>query len=1092
MDPDASLDRYRKAVQAHPELAADVSPPQSDETAPAVPDSDAGGDESGFGRFSPNYEIVGPIAETRLSRTWKAWNRERKANVVIKEPRADLLIDPKAEERFRREVQLASRLMHPNIVPILDTHLAEPPWFYTMPLIEGRHLDVYCKEQRLSIARRLALFHKVCDAVTHAHQQGVIHRDLKPNNILVSEEGEPQLLDFGLGRLLEADGVPSVATGDRLLGSPGYMAPEQAQCLPVDTRTDVYALGVILYELLTERLPIDPASDLDETLRRIYEDAPVPPRRRNPRLSRELNAIVLKALAKKPADRYQSARELVQDIDNHLNVRPVDALRHTSGYVFGKWLRRNKSSVVLGAGAAIAVVVLHVFAVMNYYSGQRRETERHIKAVLMGRLQTVRDNPVNAAAQLWSEYLQYDTTRTRFALWELYRRYPCVLSVDAGPQRDVEYSPGGRWLACVGEDQRLSLFDAETGDCVQVLYADAARARCVKFSPTRAELYVGGSDGRLHIWSFSEESGRAGDYPTQTLRITRGEVTALAVSPGGNWMVACGEEPLTGADPDSADSTICLWDVCNDFAATQTWPLPGERVHALTFANDERTLAGAGWRPLASSRAPRGDSVFIWDVRSEEGPRRVGGGGPVNRAVVFSADGRRVFTGGNCLQCVELPSETETLLVNDCKWGIRSIAATNAPAGPYLAFATGDGRIRFYDELRGSLLPEEGFHAVVADLIDVCFSPDGSRLASVSSDGLRVWRFPPAFAARIPGIADSGGLHLTISGSGERVAISRAGGSETQPVFIWQRSAEESLLKRTELLNAGAHPKFSEDGRWLALTRMEEDRRQLVIVEASTPNDVIASVTVELDGWPEMFWLDSESRTLLLACSDSTLRLWPAGAPPAQGGTGVSPVVLLSDLEVIHRFDSGCTCFATDQRRQWLAASSEGPDGHGRVALWRATGRKLGEGSFADAFEFETEFATHAYTWNVALLTDGDRKLTIATSGSSRRVSLWDPLTGRQVGSLAGHRDAVFHCRSLDGNVLVTASRDNTVRVWDVEQREEVCVLYESRYMQPEIAVSNGRIAIADGSVVMVADAREIERFLTGNRVYESRLLSRE
>jgi WD40 repeat protein len=376
------------------------------------------------------------------------------------------------------------------------------------------------------------------------------------------------------------------------------------------------------------------------------------------------------------------------------------------------------------------------------------------------------------------------------------------------------------------------------------------------------------------------------------------------------------------------------------------------------------------------------------------------------------------------------------------------------------------------------VLPLQGFHPVVAAQVDVCFAPDGRAAASASVDGLRVWRFLPAFAARIPRAATPFGPSLSISDSGETVVVSGRMSDGGQSVLVWPRCPAGTTLVRSRLSSTVGRPVISSNGRWLALSRIRDDgipEFAVVRVRQQADQDTIAALRNDLRVRLDPFWLDCATRTLLLGSSDGAVRIWRVGS-----GTG-----LVSELQVVHQFDSECTCITMDSRRRWLAAACEGAESVGRVAVWRATGRTLDESGFERAFKPAYEFATEPYTWNVALVGGDEGRPLVVTTGSCRDVCLWDPKTQQRVDRLGGHRDAVFRCLSLDDDVLVTASRDYTVRIWDTREREELCVLYESRDEQPAIVAANGRIVIADGGTIMVADRRELEEFIRGNRDYE-------
>jgi len=269
--------------------------------------------------------------------------------------------------RFRHERQILAGLDHPNIAHLLDGGATDDgrPYF-VMEFVEGTPIDVYCRTHALGIPERLKLFRQVCAAVHYAHQRLVVHRDIKPGNILVSgpaggHPGLPKLLDFGIAKLLRQEDTEETLltqAGMRLM-TPEYASPEQVKGLPVTTATDVYSLGVVLYELLAERRPYHfPATSLLEAERVICEKEPERPSAvetgaRSKRLAGDLDAIVLKALEKDPQRRYGSVEQLSEDIRRHLEGAPIEARPGTIMYRTGKFVRRNRTGVI-----AAALVVL--------------------------------------------------------------------------------------------------------------------------------------------------------------------------------------------------------------------------------------------------------------------------------------------------------------------------------------------------------------------------------------------------------------------------------------------------------------------------------------------------------------------------------------------------------------------------------------------------------------------------------------------------------------------------------------------------------------------------------------------------------------
>lgn len=314
-----------------------------------------------------DYEILGLLGQGGMGIVYRAQQRNPRRIVALKVVRPELSTR-QLGRRFEHEAELLGRLQHPGIARIYEAGLARigghDAAFFAMEYIEGQPLSTYCQQARLTLRQRLSLMADICETVHHAHQRGVVHRDLKPANILVDEAGQPKILDFGIARSTDSDLRTTTLQTEigQIIGTLAYMSPEQAAGNPdaVDARVDVYALGVIIYELLTEHLPHDLGKcALHEAVRVIHEDEPVRLSSINRSLRGDIDTMVAKALEKDRSRRYQSASELAGDIRRHLRDEPITARPPSTLYQLAKFARRNRA-LVAGASLAMAALIVGV------------------------------------------------------------------------------------------------------------------------------------------------------------------------------------------------------------------------------------------------------------------------------------------------------------------------------------------------------------------------------------------------------------------------------------------------------------------------------------------------------------------------------------------------------------------------------------------------------------------------------------------------------------------------------------------------------------------------------------------------------------
>src|SRR5213596_460224 len=304
-----------------------------------------------------DYELLEEVGRGGQGVVYRAHQKSLNRTVALKVIGLGCWATEAHLKRFRREAEAAASLDHPRIVPIYEVGERDGQCYFSMQFVEGGQLDEVVSRRPMSIRQAAELIAKVARTVHYAHEHGILHRDIKPGNILLDAKGEPLLTDFGLARLVEAE---STITGTlEVLGTPSYMAPEQAagETRKLTSATDVYGLGAVLYQLLTGQPPFAGGTTY-ETIRLLRDTEPRPPRLLNPKIDRDLNTICLKCLEKDPKRRYSSALALAEDLEHWLKHEPIRAKRSGFFTHARKWVRRKPAiAAVIALSLALAAAV---------------------------------------------------------------------------------------------------------------------------------------------------------------------------------------------------------------------------------------------------------------------------------------------------------------------------------------------------------------------------------------------------------------------------------------------------------------------------------------------------------------------------------------------------------------------------------------------------------------------------------------------------------------------------------------------------------------------------------------------------------------
>lgn len=1006
------------------------------EDMPSVPaDPALGAGSTLVGRQFGPYCVLSLLGHGGMGSVWLAERTDGlfKRQVALKLVHS-ALVSRVTAERFAREREILASLSHPNIARLLDAGIADEGQPYlALEYIVGTPIAAYCDERNLTIVQRLALFQQVLTAVQYAHSHLVIHRDLKSTNILVSEDGQVHLLDFGIAKLLtggQARETELTQLGGRAL-TPDFAAPEQITGGAIGTAADVYSLGILLYGLLTGERPYRLKSESRGALEQaILETDPILPsrallteaaarnrgttvRKLTSTLQGDLDTIVMKALKKSPAERYTTVNSFAEDLARYLAGEPVLAQRDSLRYRALKFALRHW--VGIGAVAVLLLTLLAGLAATTYevrIAAQQRDNalaanRRSLTQTAAARL---REGDVSGALNIILEVLNGEETyspETLNVLQEARAADVQILAITGHTDRirSVAISPDGHRIATASFDNTARLWDAETGLQLMTLGDPGDHFIQIVFSRDGSRIATASYDKTARLWD-AKTGQLVRDFRGHTDRLR-----SLAFSSDGRRLV-------TG----SYDRTARIWDIAT-----------GKQLQVLS-GHDE-VVSGVGFSPDGTRivSASYDKSVRIWDAATGRELKRLPGHTDRVTSAEFSPDGLRLVTasGDKSARIWEVSTGRELIQLHGHTQLLA--AATFSADGRNVITAAYDRTARIWDSSTGQQLLLLAGHTDTVE--SAVFSMDGTRAITASSDRtVRVWDIVGKQIKQLAGHTEAIS-YSAYSQDGRRIITS----SFDKTARIWDARTGQSLLQLVGHRERVTCAAFSLDGKRAVTASTDKTAR---IWDAETGRELVV-----LTGHTEAVFsaaFSADGQRVVTAGLDKTARIWKAA-------TGE----LIRVLEG-HGGPVENAVFSPDGHR--LVTSSNDKT----ARIWdAATGQQL------MVFSGHTDVVERA-----GFSPDG---AFIITASDDRTARLWDVTTGREVLTLTGHSDSLPDATmSRDGSKIATASSDKTARIWNARTAEQLLVLRHPDQVEAVTFSPDGNrlVTASDDGLARIWDAR--------------------
>jgi WD40 repeat protein len=1025
------------------------------------------------------YRVVGLVGVGGMGAVYLAEQESPRRTVALKvvNPSA---ASPEAMRRLQREAQALGMLEHPGIARVYDAGVASvhgvPQPYFAMELVRGAPLIDHARAAGLDMRHRLELIALICDAAHHAHSRGIVHRDLKPGNILVDATGQPKILDFGVARVRDASGGLTTinTTPGQIFGTLSYMSPEQALGEPVDARSDVYALGVILYELLSGRLPVDVRGmPTPLALRAVRDDDPTPLHRTSRLLGGDPSVIAARALEKDPARRYATAADFADDIRRHLRDEPVRARPASAAYRARKFVRRHRTVVVAALAIFASLVVGLVGAVVQAsrardaeqvaeLEGARARQELRAANIERARLLGTGGSFLKAEDILWAAHLaDPNDARALWGLRELYSSFPAAytqpITLTSSMISSVAAHPASELAAWINTERHLCISNSRTGEAVHIDNDRVLSGGAMCFAPRGDVLYVVDAPGHIRRWDVGRRAWLAALEAPVAVNST------LVISPSGDRL-AC-------ALPASGSTQV--WSLSDDPDKEAT---PG----ILIKASQSVPLAFHSHKPLLARSHGASAHVHIHDLSTGDVICKIEAFG-VGSSGAFSPDGSLFAHGGRgsiiflrdthtweLLRTLEQPSGTirslsfsadgKLLLASRWEgWEVWDVSAGTLrhqfQCGNLGAHAAWTGPRTFLAAAnRGQGLSEARGMNLIAPLRRSVLKPDGPEPDSfaLSPD-----------ASRLAVCHFDGSVSIWDLASGRRLLPDGTLGTPPEPVDRAAADSHRAPEPRNSLVSRPRPVTMSQRIAWLLDDRIVSlHQPDMVDVRDGRTGSLLTTLTAPV-GAKSYRLVAARQRPVFAATGASATAVWEA--PEGSEELAIPRIIKRSAASGLAITDDGAR----------LAIYQDGRAATARL-FDTATIAEIAAFNVPGGFQFSTA------------LSPGARR--IASGGWDGGISVLDQITRQQI-ILRGHtqpvRPVIFH---PDGSLLASGAMDGSIRLWDPATGVN---LFTIPGQSPVSALDYSRdgtiLASGDGEgAITVWDFSVLDAYVAHNREYQT------